>query len=63
MPETPFYHQKSTLCIFRFEDVIFNLYPNMAQIRKKGMPTMKETFIKNDPMVRDHKDSVPQINT
>lgn len=48
-PEVPFYHQKSTLCIFRFEDVIFNLYPQMAQVRKKGMPSIKETFIKQDP--------------
>ena len=45
-PETPFYHQRGTLCIFRFEDVIFNLYPQMAQIRKKGMPSLKETFIR-----------------
>jgi hypothetical protein len=29
-PEAPFYHQKSTLCIFRFEDVVFTLYPQMA---------------------------------
>lgn len=49
MPEAPFYHQKSTLVIFRFEDVIFNLYPSMAQIRKRGMPSVKETFIKSDP--------------
>ena len=29
-PEVPFYHQKSVLSIFRFEDLIFSLYPHMA---------------------------------
>lgn len=29
-PEVPFFHQRSTLCIFRFEDVIFNLFPQFA---------------------------------
>lgn len=47
--EVPFYNQKSILSIFRFEDVLFNLYPNLAQIRKKGMPTVKEIFLKTDP--------------
>ena len=49
MPEQPFYYQKSTISIFRFEDVIFNLYPHLAQIRKRGMPSIKESFITTDP--------------
>eukprot|EP00347_Sterkiella_histriomuscorum_P023831 403333237 len=47
--ELPFHLQKSTLCIFRFEDVIFNLYPHLASMRRKGM-TVKEIFLKNDPV-------------
>ena len=46
--EGPFLIAKSTVCIFRFEDVIFNLYPHMASMKRKGM-TVKEIFIKNDP--------------
>ena len=46
--EAPFQIAKSTVCIFRFEDVIFNLYPHMASMKRKGM-TVKEIFIKNDP--------------
>ena len=42
-------YKKSNLCIFRFEDVIFNLYPHMASLRRKGM-TIKEIFMKNDPV-------------
>lgn len=52
-PEVPFYHQRSTLCIFRFEDVIFSLFPHFAQIRKRGMPSVKENFIKTDPLSKD----------
>lgn len=52
-PEAPFYHQKSILSIFRFEDVIFNLYPHMAQIRKKGQLNLRDIFLKNDPAVKE----------
>lgn len=48
IPEVPFYLQKSSLNIFRFEDVIFNLYPHFAAMRRKGMTT-KEIFLKTDP--------------
>jgi hypothetical protein len=44
----PFYLQKSSLCIFRFEDVIINLFPSLGNLRKKGITT-KEIFLKNDP--------------
>jgi hypothetical protein len=47
-PEVPFYFQKSTLCIFRFEDVLLNLYPHFASMRRKGM-TVREIYLKNDP--------------
>jgi hypothetical protein len=46
--ESPFYLQRSSLSIFRFEDVIFNLYPQLASVRRKGMPT-KEVFLSNNP--------------
>ena len=52
-PELPFYHQRSTLCIFRFEDVVFSLYPHMAQIRKRGQLNLRDIFLKNDPSNKD----------
>ena len=39
---------KSSLCIYRLEDVIFTLYPHLAGIRRKGINT-KELFSKEDP--------------
>jgi hypothetical protein len=36
----------------------------MAMVRKRGMPTIKELFIKNDPTVKDgkeHKESNAQM--
>ena len=53
----PFYIQKSTLCIFRFEDVLFSLYPHLAAMRRKGM-TVRENFLKNDPS----KDPMANLN-
>ena len=47
--EGPFYMQKSTLSIFRFEDVVFNVFPNLAQLKRKGATTAKEIFQQNDP--------------
>lgn len=39
---------KSSICIYRLEDVIFSLYPQLAGIRRRGINT-KELFIKEDP--------------
>jgi hypothetical protein len=58
-PELPFYHQKSTLTIFRFEDVVYSLYPHMAQIRKRGQLNVKDIFLKNDPAVKEQKEATP----
>jgi hypothetical protein len=55
----PFYHQRSTLTIFRFEDVVFSLYPHMAQIRKRGQLNIKDIFLKNDPAAKEQKDATP----
>lgn len=38
--------------------MIFSLYPHMAQIRKRGMPSIKEIFIKSDPNAKDAKDAI-----
>ena len=46
--ELPFYLNKSTLNIFRFEDVVLNLFPQFGNLKKKGT-TAKEIFLKNDP--------------
>ena len=48
MKEQPFILHKSTVSIFRFEDVILNLYPTLGSLKRKGMTT-KEIFMKNDP--------------
>lgn len=43
VPETNFFVQKSTLSIFRYEDVIFNIYPQLASLKRRGQTT-KEIF-------------------
>lgn len=42
--ESPFYMQKSTLSIFRYEDVVFNIFPHLAQLKRKGATTAKDIF-------------------
>ena len=36
MEESHFYSQKSNLAIFRYEDVIFSIYPNLAYLKRRG---------------------------
>jgi hypothetical protein len=48
IPEVPFYLQKSEVFIFRFEDVVLNLYPAVAAVKRKGLTT-KEVFLRDDP--------------
>ena len=48
MPEGNFYTQKSNLSIFRYEDVIFAIFPHLAALKRRGAST-KEIFSKNDP--------------
>lgn len=43
-----FYIQKSSLSIFRFEDVMFTVFPHLATFKRK-FSNSKEIFIKNDP--------------
>jgi hypothetical protein len=47
MPESNFFMQKSTFSIFRFEEVIFNVYPQMASLKRRGQ-TPKEIFLALD---------------
>ena len=47
IPEHNFYAHKPTLCIFRFEDVVFNIYPQMAAMKRKGQ-TAREIFFSLD---------------
>ena len=42
-PETPFTLLKSTIGIYRFEDVIFAIYPHLAAHRRRGT-SAKEVF-------------------
>lgn len=43
-----YYLEKSTLSIFRFEDVLYTVFPHLASLKRKFANT-KEIFIKNDP--------------
>jgi len=57
MPEGNFYTQKSNLSIFRYEDVIFAIFPHLAALKRRGAST-KEIFSKNDPFSK--KDGTEQ---
>jgi len=46
--KTYFIVSKSSICIYRLEDVIFSIYPHLAGIRRKGVNT-KELFSREDP--------------
>ena len=50
-PETPFTLLKSTVGIYRFEDVIFSIYPHLAAHRRRGT-SAKEVFQQVDPMAK-----------
>ena len=47
-PEKLFNLQKSSIYIYRFEDVIFGLFPHLAAFRKRGTSS-KEVFDQHDP--------------
>ena len=47
-PEKLFHVQKSQVYIYRFEDVIFALFPHLAAYRKRGTSS-KEVFHSHDP--------------
>ena len=46
--KTFFIISKSSICIYRLEDVVFSIYPHLAGIRRRGINT-KEVFIREDP--------------
>lgn len=48
MPEYNFFLQKSTLSIFRYEEVMFSVYPHLATLKRRGQTT-KEIFANLDP--------------
>ena len=48
MGEHVYYIQKSNLSIFRFEDVMYTVFPHLASLKRK-FNTSKEIFLKNDP--------------
>lgn len=50
-PELPFVVQKSTISIYRFEDVVFAVYPHLAAHRRRGTSS-KEVFQQVDPMAK-----------
>jgi hypothetical protein len=50
MEEAHFFIQKSNLAIFRFEDVIFSVFPHLAALKRKGASII-EIFKNNDPFV------------
>lgn len=60
-PEKLFVLQKGQVSIFRYEDVLFNVYPHLAAHRKRGVSS-KEVFHKMDPQVKQdsHKEDLRQ---
>lgn len=46
--EHVYYLEKSNLSIFRFEDVLYTVFPHLASLKRKFANT-KEIFQKNDP--------------
>lgn len=58
MPESNFYIQKSNLSIFRYEDVIFAIFPHLAALKRRGAST-KEIFFKNDPFSKKEGGAEP----
>jgi hypothetical protein len=50
MGDHVYYNQKSNLCIFRFEDVMFTVFPQLASLKRK-FNTSKEIFMKCDPFM------------
>jgi hypothetical protein len=47
-PDKLFLFQKSTISIFRYEDVLFAIYPHLAAHRRRGTSS-KEVFQQMDP--------------
>ena len=58
MEEQNYYVQKSNLSIFRYEDVIFNVFPHLAALKRRGATT-KEIFQTNDPFSKSGPSNNP----
>ena len=58
LEEQTFYIQKSNLSIFRYEDVIFNVFPHLAALKRRGATT-KEIFQTNDPFSKSGPSNNP----
>jgi len=43
-----FYLEKSNVQLFRFEDVIFTVFPHLASFKRRAATT-REIFLQNDP--------------
>lgn len=53
MPETHLYYtRKSNISIYRFEEVIFNVFPHLASHKRRAANT-REIFLTNDPFVKN----------
>ena len=49
LPEQNYYLQHSQIYIYRYEDVIFSVFPHMASLKRRGNTNIKEIFANNDP--------------
>jgi len=52
-PESNFYIQKSQISIFRYEDVIFNVFPHLAAQKRRGASTI-EIFLGTNPFEKQN---------
>ena len=53
LEEAHFFVQKSNLAIFRFEDVIFSVFPHLAALKRKGANII-DIFKESDPFAKSN---------
>jgi hypothetical protein len=53
LEEAHFFVQKSNLAIFRFEDVIFSVFPHLAALKRKGANII-DIFKETDPFAKSN---------
>ena len=53
-----YFTQKSLVSIYRYEDVIFSIFPHLAAQKRRGASTM-EIFLNNDPFTKQNANINP----
>ena len=53
-PAHLFYHNKSGIQLYKFEDIIFSLFPAL-QTHKRRAANTRDIFFNNDPFSKEQK--------